>query len=345
MAKLKLYTDVSILPVENSHTYILFQKLGNYLKTAGDPDSDRFDDYCREAGTYFEFVEYPVAADYFLLPFGFSFEDVYQQKMLPFLEKARSFNKKTILFYNSDDDTDIDLQDVVIFRTSYYRSKHRSNTYALPGWSVDFAKYFPNNQFSVLPYNPKPSVSYCGYIDKKPDSFKAIIRSFIKKEPFSYEAMARELRGKGCRILQANKNIDTDFIIRDGFWAQGIADKNKARHDYAENMINSLYGIVTRGAGNFSYRLIEMMSAGRIPVFIDTDSMLPYDTLIDWKQHVVWLDQKDIDKIDKIVLDYHKSKTEEQLRTIQQNNRNLYLEYLGPNGFLKNLHLLLLNRV
>lgn len=341
MKKLKLYTEVGILPETNSHTYLLFPKLGNYLKTSSDPDSNRFDEFCSLANNYFDFVEDPNNSDYFLLPFGFSFNANYQQRMTAFLEKAKQYNKKTIIFYNSDDDTDIELDNVIIFRTSYYKSKQTKNTFALPGWSVDFVNYFPNKTFSVLPYSSIPKVSYCGYIDDIPKSLKEFAKSILKKEPLTHEVKAKRIRGTACRTIQANSSIQSDFIIRNGFWAHGIDDKNKARVEYAENLINSLYGIVTRGGGNFSYRLFEMLSCGRIPVFINTDSVLPFDSIINWKEHVVWVEEKDLKKIDKLILDFHKSKTEEQLIKIQKSNRELYLEYLSPNGFFKNLHLVL----
>lgn len=329
------------MPKDNCHTYMLFPELGNYLKVSGDPDSNRFDEFCALAHNYFSFVSNPAEADFFLLPFGFSFETIFQEPMNLLLEKARKFKKKTIVFYNSDDDTKIEIPDTILFRTSYYRSKQNSFTHALPGWSVDFLNYFTNKIFSTIPYSKSPSVSYCGYIDTKPTTIKGLIKSIIKKEPLSNELMAKKIRGKACRILKSNKLINSNFIIRNGFWAEGIDDKNKAREEYAGNMIGSLYGIVTRGGGNFSYRLFEILSCGRIPVFIDTDSMLPFSSIINWKDHVVWIEEKDLNKIDELLLDFHNSKTEQQLIEMQENNRRLYTEYMSPNGFFKNLYLIL----
>ncbi len=341
MSQLKIYTDNAILSESNIHTYMLFPKLGNYLKNASDPDSNRFDEFCSQADHYFIFVEKPEESDFFLLPFGFSFDPVYQKTMHAFLEKAKTYDKKTLLFYNSDDDTDIDIENTILFRTSYYKSKQKQNTKALPGWSVDFVNYFENKTFATIPYQISPSVSYCGYIDYEKQSLKALIKSIIKKEPFSYELMAKKIRGKACRTIKANSSISSNFIIRNGFWAAGIDDKNKAREEYAANLISSLYAIATRGGGNFSYRLFEILSCGRIPVFINTDSILPFDSIINWKEHLVWVEEHELHKIDQIVLNFHKSKIPEELIKIQESNRKLYTEYISPNGFFKNLHLIL----
>jgi len=43
-----------------------------------------------------------------------------------------------------------------------------------------------------------------------------------------------------------------------------------------------------------SYRLYEALCCGRIPVFIDTDCVLPYDFMIDWKKYFVWVDQSEL---------------------------------------------------
>ncbi len=341
MQVLKIYTDTTILPKSNIHTYMLFPKLGNYLKNPADPDSKRFDEFCLEAEHYYIFVDSPEESNYFLLPFGFSFEASYQKLMNAFLEKAKAYNKKTLLFYNSDDDTDIVIENTILLRTSYYKSKQNASIQALPGWSVDFINYFENKTFSTIPYQISPSVSYCGYIDYEKQSLKSIIKSIIKKEPFSYELMAKKIRGKACRTIKANPSITSNFIIRNGFWAAGIDDKNKARTEYAANLISSLYAIATRGGGNFSYRLFEILSCGRIPVFINTDSILPFDSIINWKEHLVWVEEEELHKIDQIVLSFHKSKTADELIKIQESNRKLYTEYISPNGFFKHLHLIL----
>jgi len=66
------------------------------------------------------------------------------------------------------------------------------------------------------------------------------------------------------------------------------------RLEFLQNMIGSDYVFCCRGAGNFSYRLYEALCCGRIPVFIDTDCVLPYDFMIDWKKYFVWVDQSEL---------------------------------------------------
>lgn len=335
--KLNLYTEKEILPSINSHTFLLLPFYGNYFSDNLDPDYGRFDEYVNNAESIFNITQIPEKADYFLLPFGYTDNSSDNLIMNAFIEKGKSFGKKTIIFFNSDEDFPIHLNDVIIFRTSFNKSNGQSSTYALPGWSKDFLNYFPNKKFDTLKPETKPTVSYCGYIDFENLNWLMNIRLFLSRNSPDIETKSKARRGKACRKLRSNDNIICNFIIRNGFWAQGINDKLSARTEYAHNIIDSLYGLAIRGAGNFSYRLFEILSAGRIPLFVNTDCALPYESLIDWKKHVVWVEENEISKIDKILIDFHKSKSFEELNEIQRNNRKLYEQFLSPLGFYSQL--------
>ena len=49
------------------------------------------------------------------------------------------------------------------------------------------------------------------------------------------------------------------------------------------------------------------------------------------------MDIKDIDKISDIIIDFYNSVTKKELYQMQIDNRNLYLEYFSPSGFIKNI--------
>ena len=76
-----------------------------------------------------------------------------------------------------------------------------------------------------------------------------------------------------------------------------------------------------------------MLSAGRIPVFVDTDCKLPFEEFINWKDYVVWVDRKDIPYIDDIILHYHQSKNGNEFILQQQKNKALWNEYLKPKKY------------
>jgi hypothetical protein len=140
--------------------------------------------------------------------------------------------------------------------------------------------------------------------------------------------------------------IETNFVIRDSFlggaWLRdGRTDlllAQTARMEFLQNMVDSDYVVCARGGGNFSYRLYETLCCGRIPVFIDTDCVLPYDFEIDWKRHCVWVDEKEVDCAGRKVAEFHASLTEKDFLTLQEGCRKLWNDWLSPVGFFRNLH-------
>ncbi|WP_157202478.1 exostosin domain-containing protein [Marinilabilia salmonicolor] len=110
--------------------------------------------------------------------------------------------------------------------------------------------------------------------------------------------------------------------------------------NFYNNIRDSDYVLCIRG-GDFSVRIYESLAMGRIPVFINTDCILPYDHLIDWKSHVVWIDERDLSKADEILADFHSSIHPDDFIRMQVDNRELWKKYLSLSGFYDHLPKLL----
>jgi hypothetical protein len=101
-------------------------------------------------------------------------------------------------------------------------------------------------------------------------------------------------------------------------------------------MVNSLFVLCVRGDGNFSYRLYETLSAGRIPIIINTDLKLPLENLLNWKKHSIVIEKDDIKNLHLIIqrfvdiINIHDTCT---------SNRTIWKEYFSPYGFIKNFNL------
>ena len=91
--------------------------------------------------------------------------------------------------------------------------------------------------------------------------------------------------------------------------------------------------VCVRGAGNFSVRLYETLAMGRIPVFVNTDCIIPLENAIDWKAHVVWVEMDEIDKIIDKVLSFHGQLNKDSFIALSQANRRLWEERLRVSGF------------
>lgn len=275
-----------------------------------DIDIDRFDQYEKDGKTFFTFSSLN-DADIVIYPSS----PVYKPEEFKKFQNVTN-NKLLIAFFN--DDLDIKLSyrnNCIIFRTSFYKKTQRTTEFALPGWSNDYGK-MPNRN-----WKNSPSVGFCGQMD----SFG--------------------IRESVINLLKNSNKIITEIIKRENFLGgillkSGIEKQNlvlKIKKEYLHNMSNTDYTLCVRGGGNFSYRIYETLCAGRIPILINTDCVLPYDFLIDWRKLFPVINIEDISNIENILLDFHNSFNSESFIERQNLLRDLWLEYISPSGFFKNI--------
>lgn len=316
---------------------------GKLIEPDNSPDYGRFDELA-ESGKEFLWLTGSVEdADIILLPFEYKFdqhENIYDDlKSL-----SQKSGKPVMIFYNNDSDKPIEFTDAIILRTSVNSTTKPNNVFGLPGWSIDFKRQL-GDDFYYRKKSKLPAVAYCGYVDYV--NFRDYLKrtgvlNYLKRKIRGINLFSEgfRLRGKAVRILSKSKEIKTNFIIREDFWASDISDKKLARKQYMNAIIHADYALVARGGGNFSYRLYEVMSCGRIPVFINTDCVLPYENFVEWKQKCVWVDSKQINKIDFKIKEYHNRLSSDEFLERQKEIRSLYEEWIAPVGFHKKLHLL-----
>jgi hypothetical protein len=141
--------------------------------------------------------------------------------------------------------------------------------------------------------------------------------------------------------VDRDRRLEPNFILRSTFWAAALGDSSslmKARREYVGNMLESDYVICVRGNGNFSYRLYETLSMGRIPVFVDTDCVLPLDFDINWSNYCVWVDEDDVNQIGDRVLEFHESLSDAEFEERQRAARRLWETRICPEGFFASFH-------
>jgi hypothetical protein len=270
-------------------------------------------------------------------------------------EFARNVNacgKRTIIFFWSDSDEEVPIDNAVVFRTSMYRSKRRTNEYAMPSWSDDFVMKYQGGKLPVREKKRKPVVGFCGYAAPLEPPLSSKLRAALGAGAALWRKRKRQprhgayIRAEALRYLSQSNQVETNFIIRDQFLAGallagGRTDSDcfsRAQLEYVHNMIESDYILCARGGGNFSYRLYETLSCGRIPVFVDTDCVLPYDFAVDWNRHCVWVDASELSKISGKVAEFHNSLSPQEFADLQRENRLLWEDWLSPEGFFANLH-------
>jgi hypothetical protein len=258
------------------------------------------------------------------------------------LERANARGKASALFFWSDSDAPINVEATAVFRTSIVRSRCRPSEHAMPAWSEDFVAAHLSGRTVPRPYRERPVVGFCGYAPRR--SLRELgrtARAALRREPAP--GAGHRARARALAALSESGVIETNFVIRDAFFGGAVtapdraAAMHAARREYVGNMVESDYVLCARGNGNFSYRLYETLSCGRVPVFVDTDCVLPYEDDIPWRSLSVWVDEAEIDAVADRVADFHASLGADAFRDLQGECRRVWADRLSPEGFFGHL--------
>ena len=140
-----------------------------------------------------------------------------------------------------------------------------------------------------------------------------------------------------AQLIESNK-IKTNFEIRSSFAPGTLGKDDQARKEFITNIINSDYTFCFRGGANYSLRFYEALCLGRIPMFINTNCVLPFEDEIDWKNIIIWINSDELDFMVEKIFDFHRSMTNSQFIDKQQYCRELWVKYLSRRGFIKHFH-------
>lgn len=89
------------------------------------------------------------------------------------------------------------------------------------------------------------------------------------------------------------------------------------RNDYTD-LMNSTFGLAPAGRSPASYRMLEVLSAGAIPVLIADNYVKPFDTLIQWQRCLVQFPTNEIHRIVPTLRAMSKREVELRQRYCQQ---------------------------
>jgi len=330
--KIRFYSPKTCLnPSIDYYIPLLFPFWGKKEKTTclQAYDVDRFEEWWQSGHVYFQLVDSVDECDIVVLPYEWRKE---YRAAFDLAQVAENRNKPFVIFFNSDSTENIPIDNAIIFRTSLTKSNQKKNEYALPGWSGDLAKKLPEGKINFKEKNGIPVIGYTGYIDYRNiwEYFKYCIR-YMRR----LNLTGPTIRGNCVRNLSQSPHVRTSFHLR--YACQTGSSTLKEKEEFIQSILDSDYSLVCRGGGNFSYRLYEVLSLGRIPLFIDTDCVLPYDHIIDWKRFCLWVDYNNLNKLDRIVADFHNRVSSDEFKFMQKEARNIYEQWICPTGFYKNM--------
>ena len=240
---------------------------------------------------------------------------------------------------------------IIYFRMGGFKSQLNSNNRSFPSSLSDhLLRLYKTDDIAIIPWQEKPVVGFCGQATLSlSKAFKENIK-FLKENcrrflhnPFrsDYEPLFASgyERAKLLKTIEASSFITTRFIYREHYrgGANTPETLNKTTQEYYDNLRSSQYVVCIRGGGNFSVRFFQTLLMGRIPVFVNTDCLLPFDGLIDWRKHVVWVEWSERNKIAEKILEFHRNHTPKELEEIQHANRAIWLNDLNLYGMLRKL--------
>jgi hypothetical protein len=305
----------------------------------------------------FQFVEDINDADIAILPFSWNYymksDSLF--KAQEYIEQCANARKKVISWMEGDFGVKIPYYpNVLVLRQSGYRQKLPGTHLGMPVFIRDPLKeYYKTSQITISQYTQVPLVGFCGQSQGSPFKYtKDIIRTSGRNllyhlnlsddEPQSiYPSTLR--RSKALKFLSTHAYIKCKFIRRRKYraGANNKIERFNTAKEFYDNIEGTQYTLCVRGGGNFSVRFYETLAMGKIPVYVNTDGLLPFSEKIDWKKHVVWVESSELENIGDCIIDFHEKLGEDGLKYIQYENRKLW-----ENNFqLGNFYLQLLQSI
>lgn len=336
---IKIATDHNFLVKEKAHLF--FPLLSEMISNNSEAIRSKygFVDAIEDC----DVVILPLTIDYML-------ENGLKSQVYQMIQSAQNSDKDMWVFCSGDFGLTLNLDRVFVFRMADFKSTASRFSVVMPPFIKDPFKEIYSETIAPLSKPLKPTVGYVGlakggflkYITTAVLIFKRNFFIFTKKIASDYFRFypSSHIRLKYLKIIQSSQEIESHFICRDKY-AAGVKtaeQKAKATLEFYENIKNNLYTFCMRGYGNFSVRFYETLAMGRIPLFIDTDCILPLEKIIDWKNYVLHVDEKEINDLNKKVIQFHQSKTEEYLHEMQKSNRLLWENYLTRENYFGHIH-------
>ena len=278
---------------------------------------------------FFNLVENPKEAHYFMIPHNYFYIKT-PGYLDDFIKLSKEYNKKIIVFSYGDSDADINIPNSIIFRTSQYAYKKKENEIIMPAIADDL---LGEGRVAIKNKSSKPTVGFCGWASF--DSVWGFIKQYVKSLPaFLMRSPKRKgilFRIKAIKVLKKSGLLYTNFIIRDTYSGNEktrIGDFDELRKEYIKNILESDFSLAVKGDGNFSIRFYEILSLGRVPLFVNTDCVLPLEDVINYDDFILKVDYKNIKHTAQIVSDFYGNLPENEFVSMQIKAREVFENYL-----------------
>jgi hypothetical protein len=266
-------------------------------------------------------------------------DELYMQEAI---ECAKKAGVKLLVFAYGDSTEPIQIDNAIIFRSSAYTSTLLPNEVVMPAFVEDIGME------AGLTWRAKdaiiPTIGFTGWV-RFPN-----LKQELKYQYKIWRTRVAIWRGltpapslqglhyrrKSIAAINKATKCTGRFIMRGSYsgHAKTIeADPAVMRKQFIDSITEADLSLVVRGDGNFSLRFFEVLSLGRIPVFVDTETPLPLSTEINYDDCMIRVPHERIADIEEIVATAWQSWSPAEYTRRQQLARTLFETKLRPDIF------------
>jgi hypothetical protein len=242
-------------------------------------------------------------------------------------------------------------EDIHILRASGLRSRARPRQIAQPVFFADPWKQYPElRTHDRLPkWEARPLVGFCGQASLNPIKFAwDVVRGCWRRGLYQLKLRSLEpqpllpsawLRAQTIRQLASSPLVRTCFVVRERYrsGATDAATRDRVTQEFYQNMAETDYTLCVRGGGNFSKRFYETLAMGRIPILVDTDCLLPFESVLNWDDYIVRVPLMELASLPQVVARHFAQHGPDELAELKHRCRVLWEEWLSFTGFHRQL--------
>ena len=185
---------------------------------------------------------------------------------------------------------------------------------------------------------PDFKVSFMGYVP----------RIFSRRLYYAFKnSFWHPLLGNGAIIRKImiyklrRTNLPQTIVIRDRFggWKRDkSANSIKTKNEFINSIVQARYIACPRGDGNSSIRFYETLSAGRVPILVDTEMKLPLENLIDYNKFTISLSIKDSAEVwEKKIRDFDANFKDDKFKKISLEISEIFDKNLSMYNYFRYL--------
>jgi hypothetical protein len=294
-----------------------------------------------------EWTEEEEKAHLWFLPMDWQYyrQEGTMEAALSFCLHAKKRHKLLWSFNGFDHGVELKVpENVRVYRTSMYRSSMSKNDVLLPFFLSDpiHSVLGISEEQLFEAQEGEPIIGFCGMA---PHGIKTRIHEYalalthnISQWFTRYKLHNRVwystsvLRHKVLRLFEKHPRCKTNFIRHKKYRAGALSadERRRSAMNYYSHMLSCDFIICIRGAGNFSVRFYETLAMGRIPIFIDTDCILPALGSKSWHNYLLRIDEKDRMNAAELFLDWIKGK---DITELKMACRQLWKDHLRRDHF------------